>query len=387
MAFAILLAAGASTRFASSVARTDGPRSKIHAELWPGVPLWRSAFDSLKNHPLVEGVGIVCGPGDESIFADSGAAFVTHGGTSRNESCVNGLRCVPETAEFVLVHDAARPIVPRGLITRVVEAAIEVGAAAPALPVRDSLRIGGETIEASVSRDRIWRMQTPQCARRETLLKAVSGFPNSTDESEALTSSGQQVAIVPGSRLAEKVTDFEDLAALSALVSRLVPVVGMGYDVHAFSTDPSRKLMLGGVEFVGSRGLSGHSDADVVLHAVVDALLGCVGGGDIGCLFPDTDARWKNADSKIFLREASRLFNDSGAKLSQIDVTIIAENPKLKDNREKMAATIAAELGISVSAVNIKATTHEKLGSLGRGEGIAAYAVATGYRPIPVIEE
>lgn len=384
MAFAVLLAAGESVRYRESCNSGEEPASegKVAAELWPGMPVWRRSFELLIHHPDVRGVGIVCRSGDESQYEGSGAAFVCAGGDTRARSSLIGIARTPDAEEIVLVHDAARPMITADLISRVVEAARSHGACVPVVPVADTLKRGHAFVEETISRENTYRGQTPQAARRDWLLQALSTRPNVTDEASALEAEGFRVVMVPGLESNEKITTSADLERLKATYTVLVPISGIGYDVHAFSVDPGRKLMLGGVEFVGEPGLEGHSDADPVLHAIVDALLGAVGKGDIGQAFPDSDMQWKDAESRIFLCEAAQRFVEEGASITNVDVTLIAERPRLGANRSKMKEEIARMLSLDTNQVNVKATTHEGLGSLGRGEGIAALAIVTGIKRV-----
>ncbi|HET6644864.1 MAG TPA: 2-C-methyl-D-erythritol 4-phosphate cytidylyltransferase [Fimbriimonadales bacterium] len=366
MAFAVLLAAGSSTRFG---------RDKLRLVI-SGRPLWRLSFDTLANHPEVDGVGIVCREGCEQEFEGAGADFVIPGGKTRAESSLAGVSATPTGAEIVLVHDGARPFLPLGVVSRVISAAKEFGAGIPALPVADTVKRGAEWVEKTVPRAGLFLAQTPQAARRDWLIAALSAAPDATDEAMALENAGRRVRIVEGHAQNIKVTTKADLAA------RTVSVTGFGYDVHAFSEDATRKLMLGGVHFPEGRGLHGHSDADVLLHAVTDAILGACGLGDIGQIFPDTDAEWRGADSLIFLREAVRRAREAGGRPAALDVTVLAEAPRLGEKRSEIRAILARELGVQESNTNVKATTAERLGAIGRGEGIAAMAVATVLRPI-----
>lgn len=369
MTFAVILAAGSSTRFG---------QDKLSIPLPDGRPLWRASFDTFKNHPLIDAVGIVCGPGRHAQFSGVGEAFTADGGKTRQESARIGVASSPEAAETVLIHDAARPFADGDLITRVIQAAIEHGAAVPAVPVSDTIKRGGEWVEATLDRTALVRAQTPQAARRDWLLEALSAPGEFTDEASALEQAGRRVRIVAGSESNLKVTTPEDLQALQPLY---VSATGLGYDIHEFCDEPGRELKLGGVLFPGERPLRGHSDADVVLHALTDALLGSCGLGDIGILFPNDDPSWKDADSMIFLREAVRLLRESGAVPVAADITVLAEFPRVGPRSAEIRERISKEIGVFARNINIKATTMEGLGAIGRGEGIAAMAVATVLRP------
>ncbi|MBA3725957.1 MAG: 2-C-methyl-D-erythritol 2,4-cyclodiphosphate synthase [Armatimonadetes bacterium] len=373
MAFAVLLAAGNSSRFGSDKLRLMMPE---------GMPLWRKSFDALRTHRLVSGVGVVCPKGGESDFRSSDADFVIAGGETRKESSLLGVAATPTDTDVVLVHDAARPFADAALIERVIRSATENGAAVPVLPVHDTVGRGGEWVEESLDREGLFRTQTPQGARREWLLDALSKAAHATDEASALKAAGYPVKVEAGSEENIKVTVRSDIRETRSVIT----VTGFGYDIHRFSDDPARPLLLGGVHFPGSMGLEGHSDADVVLHAVADALLGTCGLGDIGQLYPDTDPAWHNADSLVFLREAARLVSSKGGTLAAIDITVLAETPKLGEGREQIRAILSKEVGVAQSNINVKATTMEGLGAIGRGEGIAAMAVATVIRPLSHFE-
>jgi 2-C-methyl-D-erythritol 4-phosphate cytidylyltransferase/2-C-methyl-D-erythritol 2,4-cyclodiphosphate synthase len=366
MAFAVLLAAGSSERF--------GGQDKLQAKLPDGRPLWRRPFDVLRACEGVDGVGIVCRAGQEQLFSGVGADFVVPGGQTRRESSIIGAGHAPDG--LLLIHDAARAMVDKELVLRVLLAGLEVGAAVPLIPVVDTIkRVSGAKLE-TLDRDSLRAAQTPQAARKDWLLEALQACPDATDEAMALESMGRPVAAVEGNPTNFKVTTAADLDRMR-VTSGMASVTGFGYDVHQFSSEAGRPLLLGGVHFAGERGLDGHSDADVVLHAITDALLGTVGEGDIGQLFPNTDPRWKGADSRLFLREACSRVQQAGGSVLCVDVTVIAEAPKLGPRSGEMRRAIAREIGVDERQVNIKATTAEGMGALGRGEGIAAMAVAT----------
>jgi 2-C-methyl-D-erythritol 4-phosphate cytidylyltransferase/2-C-methyl-D-erythritol 2,4-cyclodiphosphate synthase len=278
----------------------------------------------------------------------------------------------------VLVHDAARPFCPSAVIDRLLASLEFHEGAAPVLPVGDTLARVVGSLEAPVDRNGLVRVQTPQAFRLADLKAAYERWSGAspTDETTVVRAAGMKVAAVEGDPALEKLTlpaDFE--RAEQWLAGRLSPRTGMGFDVHAFAGDGP--VILGGVEVPHSRGLAGHSDADVVLHAITDALLGAAGLGDIGEHFPPSDPRWKGADSSLFLAHAVELLRGRGAIIDHVDCTIIAEAPKVGPHREAMRARIAAITGLRTDEVSIKATTTEGLGFTGRREGIAAQAVAS----------
>jgi 2-C-methyl-D-erythritol 4-phosphate cytidylyltransferase/2-C-methyl-D-erythritol 2,4-cyclodiphosphate synthase len=298
------------------------------------------------------------------------------GGADRADSVRAGLAEIEGDA--VLIHDAARPFCPPAVIDRLLASLEFFEGAAPVLPVGDTLSHAGETLGEPVDRSGMVRVQTPQAFRLPELRSAYDLWsgPSPTDETTVLRSAGMKVAGVEGDPALEKLTlptDFD--RAEQWLAGRLSPRTGMGFDVHAFSGEGP--IMLGGVEVPHSRGLAGHSDADVVLHAITDALLGAAGLGDIGEHFPPSDPRWKDADSSLFLAYAVELVREKGALIDHLDCTVIAETPKIGPHRSAMRSRIAEITGLSVDQVSVKATTTEGLGFTGRREGIAAQAVAS----------
>ena len=362
--FGLLLAAGSSTRF--------GEQNKLLQRLPNGNRVIDSAFRALADHPRIEKLGVV--GSDEVLQQLEGRPieFAINGGGTRRESCLLGLERVPPGA-IVLVHDAARPFASAQLIDRVIDAATQHGAAIPVVPVTDTIkRVENDIVVETPDRIRLFRAQTPQAALREALTKALTASPNATDEASALEALGIPVHVVPGEETNVKITTMSDLPARNP-----ISVVGTGFDIHAFSSDIGRKLMLGGVLFEGERGLEGHSDADVILHALTDAILGAIGGGDIGMLFPNTDPTYEGADSLVFLRRAAEELRKAGGHVFSVDITILAERPKLGQRREQIREKISQELSIPQRRVNIKATTMEGLGAIGRNEGIAAMASVT----------
>ena len=295
------------------------------------------------------------------------------GGDTRQQSVANGLREIG-SAERVLIHDAARPDLPREVIARLLEALAKHPGAIPTLPVVDSLAIDESGVMAgSGEREKMRRVQTPQAFRFDDILaahRAWRGEPDAGDDAQVLRAGGGAVALVEGDERLKKLTFAEDF------VSDLPPVrIGSGFDVHKLAA--GEELWLGGVKIDHDKGLAGHSDADVALHAIVDALLGAIGDGDIGSHFPPSDPQWKGASSDRFLAHAAKLVAQAGYRTGNVDLTIICEAPKIGPHREAMRARIAELLGVDIGAISVKATTTERLGFTGRGEGIAAQAVAT----------
>ena len=364
---------------AGSGSRMGGPIPKQFRRL-AGKPVLRWAVEALIRHPAVQHVRVVVGPGQQQDAAAALEGFAVgdfiEGGAERADSVRRGLAAIE--GEAVLVHDAARPFCPPAVVDRLLASLEFFEGAAPVLPVGDTLARVGETLEEPVDRNGIGRVQTPQAFRLGALKSAYERWegPSPTDETTVVRAAGMRVAVVEGDPALDKLTlpsDFE--RAEQWLAGRLSPRTGMGFDVHAFSGEGPMRL--GGIEIAHDRGLAGHSDADVVLHAITDALLGAAGLGDIGEHFPPSDARWKGADSSLFLTHAVELLRAMGAVIDHIDCTVIAEAPKVGPYRAAMRDRIAEIAGLSVDRVSVKATTSEGLGFTGRREGIAAQAVAS----------
>ena len=311
---------------------------------------------------------------------------IVAGGERRQDSVGAGLEALPEGIEIVVIHDGARPLAEPVLFDRCATAAAVSGAAIAATPVSDTLkRVTEGTIAGTIDRVGLWAAQTPQAFRLESLSRAMASSPGETvtDEARLCEVAGLPVAVVPSSLANLKVTHAEDIPVADALLrarhgsqANAGPVrTGIGYDAHRLRS--GRRLILGGVEITYDRGLDGHSDADVLLHAIADAVLGAAALGDIGQHFPPSDERFRDADSQLLLREAVRLAREVGWAPGNVDVTILAEAPRMAPHVPLMRERIAACLGLSSGAVSVKATTNEGMGAIGRGEGIAALATAT----------
>jgi 2-C-methyl-D-erythritol 4-phosphate cytidylyltransferase/2-C-methyl-D-erythritol 2,4-cyclodiphosphate synthase len=367
---AILVAAGSGSRFGA-----ETPKQFLTLA---GKPVIRHAAETLAAHAsLLQPVG-------EATAIDPTLAGIDHlptvpGGVTRQDSVRAGLEAlVPHAPDIVLVHDAARPKIPPGTVPALLAALADHPGAIPALPVADTLkRAAAGVIEHTVPRDGLYRAQTPQAFRYPVLLAAHrAGIAGATDDASLLEAIGERVAIVPGAEDNVKLTYPEDLARLErAMNPTTIPHVGIGFDVHVL--EAGRPLMLCGVAVPHDRGLAGHSDADVGIHALCDAIYGALAEGDIGRHFPPSQAEWKDADSARFLIHAAGRIAERGGRLAHADVTLICERPKIAPHADAMRARLAALLGVDAARISVKATTTEKLGFTGRGEGIAAQAAAT----------
>jgi 2-C-methyl-D-erythritol 4-phosphate cytidylyltransferase/2-C-methyl-D-erythritol 2,4-cyclodiphosphate synthase len=345
-----------------------------------GKPVLRWAVESLIRHPAVQSARVVVGKGQEELAASALAGLnvgpLIEGGVERADSVRAGLAAIH--ADAVLVHDAARPFCPQAVIDRLLASLEFYEGAAPVMPVGDTLARLGDTLEAPVDRSGLVRVQTPQAFRLDALKAAYDAWsgPSPTDETTVARAAGLKVAAVEGDPALEKLTRITDFdRAEQWLAGALAPRTGIGFDVHAFAGEGP--IMLGGIEVPHERGLAGHSDADVVLHAITDALLGAAGLGDIGQHFLPSDQRWKGAASALFLTHAAELVRAHGAIIDHVDCTVIAEAPKVGPYRDAMRARIAEIAGLTIGQVSIKATTTEGLGFTGRREGIAAQGVAS----------
>jgi 2-C-methyl-D-erythritol 4-phosphate cytidylyltransferase / 2-C-methyl-D-erythritol 2,4-cyclodiphosphate synthase len=369
---ALIVAAGKGERLGGGVPK--------QYRLLGGKPVLRWAVEALIRHPAVKLARVVIGEGQQELAAaalqglDVGAPI--DGGAERSDSVRAGLAAVD--CDAVLIHDAARPFCPSAVIDRLIAQLEFFDGAAPVLAVGDTLaRIDGALGEP-VDRSGIVRVQTPQAFRMDALRRAYDSWSGSSpsDETTVLRAARMKVAAVEGDPVLEKLTLAADFRrAEQWIAGALVPRTGMGFDVHAFAGEGP--VVLGGVEVPHSRGLAGHSDADVVLHAITDALLGAGGLGDIGEHFPPSDPTLRGTSSDIFLAHAAQLLRRQGAIIDHVDCTVIAEEPKVGPHRSAMRLRVAEILGLSMDQVSIKATTSEGLGFTGRREGIAAQAVAS----------
>lgn len=353
-----------------------------------GRPVVRWSLDTLAAHSAITG-GVVVG--DDDVMAAVGALPTgwqsAHAGAERQQSVANALAALSDWDDdaILLVHDAARPGIDAGVIERLLGALRNADAAIPTLPVPDTLveqtdgRAGGVVDRAALA-----RVQTPQAFRLGLLRRAHAAATGAaaTDDAQLVRAIGADVAAVPGDARLHKLTYADDMALLEAYLGAGMmtrTAVGMGYDVHRLV--PDKPLWIGGIEIAYSHGLEGHSDADVALHALTDAILGALADGDIGDHFPPSDPQWRGAASWRFLAFAAERVTARGGRIAHVDLTVIAEAPKIGPHRAAIRSRIAEILAISVERISVKATTTERLGFTGRREGIAAQAVATLHLP------
>ena len=367
---AVIVAAGQGLRAGQPLPKQFAP--------WRGKPVVRHSAEALAAAGITPIVVAIPEGGEElaraALAGVPGVQFVT-GGATRQESVRKALEAL-EAAEpaIVLIHDAARPNLPQDVIHRLVAALSDKPGAIPVLPVVDSLaHAEGCVMGAPARREALRRVQTPQAFRYNDILaahRAWDGAPETGDDAQVAQAAGLTIALVDGDEALHKLTFASDFG------TDLPPIrVGTGYDVHRLAD--GEELWLCGVKIDHARGLAGHSDADVAIHALVDAILGAIGDGDIGSHFPPSDEQWKGASSDRFLSHAVSLAAKAGYRIGNVDLTIICEAPKIGPHRQAMRERLADLLGTPIAAVSVKATTTERLGFAGRGEGIATQAVAT----------
>lgn len=375
---ALIVAAGRGSR--------AGPGAPKQYRPLAGEPVLRRTLSAFAAHPLISSVMAVIHADDREAYgiASAGLAKLLPpciGGATRQASVRAGLERLAATPpDYVLIHDGARPLVPARLIADCISALAAHAGALAALTVTDTIRrataagLAGETVD----RIGLWRAQTPQAFRFDAILDAhrrASGG-DYTDDVAVAAAAGIDVAMVEGDEDNIKITSAEDLRRAERIIMRSGDVrTGTGFDVHRFG--PGDHVWLCGVKVPHAFGLVGHSDADAGLHAITDAILGAIGAGDIGQHFPPSDPKWKGASSDIFLAHAAALARDAGAQMSNVDLTLICEQPKIGPHVSAMRKRIAEILSLDMARVSVKATTTEGLGFTGRGEGIAAQAVAT----------
>jgi 2-C-methyl-D-erythritol 4-phosphate cytidylyltransferase/2-C-methyl-D-erythritol 2,4-cyclodiphosphate synthase len=366
---------------------TDIPKQFLELA---GVPILVRTIRVFLKHPSISSVVIVLPAehlqtGREQIlpYFNGGLQqqlIFTPGGDTRQQSVQHGLDALPAAIDSVLVHDGARPMVTGEVIDRCIAGIETHGTVIAAVPVKDTLKeVDGSLVTGTVDRSRLWQAQTPQAMQRKLLERAyehaeVTGFIG-TDEASLLEHAGIAVSVVTGSEQNIKITRPDDLVIASSLLrtGSTVIKIGHGYDAHRLVE--GRKLILGGVEIPCHLGLAGHSDADVLTHALMDGILGALGGGDIGRHFPDNDDRYKGADSLKLLAKVMELAREKKMRLGNADITVICQQPKLASHLPAMQDNLAAVCDTDRENINIKATTTEKMGFSGRGEGISTHAV------------
>jgi 2-C-methyl-D-erythritol 4-phosphate cytidylyltransferase/2-C-methyl-D-erythritol 2,4-cyclodiphosphate synthase len=372
---ALVVAAGSGSRAGGSLPKQYRPLA--------GKPVLLHALDALERAGIRD-IRVVIGPGQEALYREAigGRALPSPilGGAERQDSVRLGLEAIAAEggAGAVFIHDAARPFLPASVVGRLREGLAAADGAVPVLPVVDTLARAEAALGEPVGRDGLVRVQTPQAFRFDSILAAHRRWsgPPATDDAQVARAAGLRVATVAGGEALEKLTHEADFARAEArLAAAMTSRTGMGFDVHAFAA--GEQLCLGGILIPHERGLKGHSDADVLLHALTDALLGAIGAGDIGDHFPPSDPRWRGAASSLFVEHARALIEARGGRIDHVDVTLICEAPRLAPHREAMRASVAALLRVAPTRVSIKATTTERLGFTGRGEGLAAQAIAT----------
>lgn len=349
-----------------------------------GTALVAHAVDSFARHAAVDHVVIIHAPGQQEMVQEAlngrTVADLLPGGEERLDSVRAGLDMLTSqtNTKIVLIHDAARPFIPEMVIDALLRALETSDGAVPVLPVVDTLARGDELLGAVVDRNGLYRVQTPQAFHLDAIMTSHlrwSGGP-ATDDAQMARAAGFDVRTVTGSAELEKVTLKGDIARIEAMrKANMISRTGMGFDVHRL--EAGQDLWLCGVQIPFEKGLAGHSDADVALHALTDALLGAIAAGDIGSHFPPSEVKWKGAPSSLFVEHARDLILQRGGVIDHVDLTLICEMPKIGPHRDTMRQQVAALLQVQVAQVSIKATTTEKLGFAGRGEGIAAQAVAT----------
>jgi 2-C-methyl-D-erythritol 4-phosphate cytidylyltransferase/2-C-methyl-D-erythritol 2,4-cyclodiphosphate synthase len=381
---AIIAAAGSGTRVGSAT-----PKQLI--DIGGGSMLQHSAR-VFYEHPRIDEIVVVL-PKDQTSLSLATArdpalrpsVRIVAGGERRQDSVANAFECVSADAEIVLVHDAARPFVSAELIDRVIDTAAQHGAAIAALQSRETVKQvdAAGVIVGTIPREKIYLAQTPQGFRRDVLAQAIASARSgveATDEASLAERAGYKVHVVDGDAGNVKVTTLQDLDAARARIAQergahaQTSRVGTGYDLHRLVE--GRPLVIAGVTIPFEKGPQGHSDGDAACHAATDAILGAASLGDIGRHFPDSDPKWKGADSLTLLSEAARLARAAGYRVENVDITVVLERPKIKDSIDEMRRRLARALDTDVDRISVKGKTNEGVGAIGRGEAIAAHAVA-----------
>lgn len=381
---ALVVAAGRGTRLGGDV-------PKQYAQI-AGKPLLSWTLEALMQTDRIGACTVVIHPDDEAAYRNATASLSdttlaklsppVHGGQTRRDSVAAGLRSLPDQVDIVLIHDGCRPFVQPALIERGLRGIDATGAAIPVVPVTDTLKqVSGGKVVSTLERSAIRAVQTPQFFKAELIRRAharpeADNEPTVTDDAMLVEMAGIDVVTFEGDPANIKITLAADLAEAERRLGGVMSVrTGFGYDVHAFG--PGDHVWLGGVKIPHAAGIIAHSDGDVVLHALTDAVLGAIADGDIGVHFPPSDPAWKGASSDRFLADACRRLREKNGRIEHIDVAVLAESPKIGPHREAIRMTIAGIAEIGLDRVSIKATTSEKLGFIGRSEGLAAQAVVT----------
>ena len=375
---ALIVAAGSGSRFGGSL-------PKQYHDL-DGTPILRLSVQAFLNHPHITGVQVVINPDHRALYdaavGDLGLPEPVAGGDTRQESVHLGLESLAIKAkpDFVMIHDAARPLIDAKTITDVRRALDTAKGAIAAKPLVDTLKRGnGDAVVATIDRSNLWQAHTPQAFHFNDILVAhrAAAGAQMTDDAAVAEKAGMAVTLVPSSPDNMKITNPDDLDRAARLMGHSYGDIrmGMGFDVHRLI--PGKEIIICGVPIPHDFMAEGHSDADVGLHALVDAILGAMSAGDIGSHFPPSDDQWKGKDSAHFVKHVVGMVSERGGIIGNVDITLMCEAPRIGPHREAMIARIASLLEITPSRVSVKATTTERLGFTGRGEGIAAQAVAT----------
>ncbi|AMO71819.1 bifunctional 2-C-methyl-D-erythritol 4-phosphate cytidylyltransferase/2-C-methyl-D-erythritol 2,4-cyclodiphosphate synthase [Sphingorhabdus sp. M41] len=373
---ALIVAAGVGAR-----AALDVPKQ---FQTIGGKPMVRHSVEKFLSHPDIDQIWIVVAAGQEDQLNQALAPLSSYkiviGGATRQQSVYKGLMAIRQAggAKYILVHDAARPFVSNQVIDRLLDRLKSASAVMPALPSVDTMvRVRNNQLDQTEDRNSLWRVQTPQAFDFQKLIDAHENFDanrDASDDAQIFQAAGHSVAIVEGDEALKKYTLPADFTETGTEDMRQIRT-GMGYDVHRLAA--GEELWLGGLKIDHDNGLAGHSDADVLLHALTDALLGTIAAGDIGDHFPPSDPQWRGAASSRFVEHAASLIAEKGGVIQNVDMTIICEAPKIKPHRETIRENVATMLNLDRDRVSVKATTTEGLGFTGRREGIAAQAIAT----------
>lgn len=373
---------------AAGESRRAGGGTPKQYQMLEGKSLLRRSIEAFLQHPDISAVKVVINPAHASYYSEHTKDLKllppVDGGATRQQSVTLGLASLAGSPpDYVLVHDAARPNISADVISRVIAALSETPAVIPALPVFDTLKHAeDDRIIGTIERKKLFRAQTPQGFHFQPILdahKECEGY-ECTDDAAVAEHAGMEVRIVPGSEHNYKVTTKEDIEdARTLLAAHYETRAGMGFDVHRLvaAGDDNKHVTICGIKIESDFALEGHSDADVGLHAITDAILGSISAGDIGLHFPPSEAKWRGVNSSVFVTHALGLLKQKHGKIIHADTTIICEKPHISPHRDRMVAHIASLLEIDKSRVSVKATTTEKLGFTGRGEGIAAQSVVT----------